>query len=239
MTEVSLNIAIKTVNNEIYNLTIDRNARIDAIKAQLHERTTIAVNRQRLIYRGRVLQDEATLAEYNIEEGHTVHMVARPANFQELQQGQQPIDNGSSMNSIEISNTGAQRARIIPATPTAPAATSNGDEANTMEHIRQSMLTLHTLVSTIDSSVGGNTVLQSYNREYDFLNVASPIIPTVVYNSNAAQTVEVEGSILTPERRFFVGQWVDVKDTVQQWLEATVMNINQEQKLVFIHYNGW
>lgn len=26
-------------------------------------------------------------------------------------------------------------------------------------------------------------------------------------------------------RRFFVGQWLDVKDTVNNWLEATVMDM--------------
>jgi hypothetical protein len=40
-------------------------------------------------------------------------------------------------------------------------------------------------------------------------------------------------------RRFFVGQWVDVKDTVAQWLEATVMEINEAERLMFVHYNGW
>jgi hypothetical protein len=40
-------------------------------------------------------------------------------------------------------------------------------------------------------------------------------------------------------KRFFVGQWIDVKDTVNQWLEATVMAVNEEQGTVFLHYNGW
>ena len=31
--------------------------------------------------------------------------------------------------------------------------------------------------------------------------------------------------------------WIDVKDTIDQWLEAQVTNINQEK--IFIHYNGW
>eukprot|EP01040_Poterioochromonas_malhamensis_P027071 gene27071-34223_t len=40
-------------------------------------------------------------------------------------------------------------------------------------------------------------------------------------------------------RRFYIGQWIDVKDTVQQWLEATIMNIDHREQSVFVHYNGW
>jgi hypothetical protein len=36
-----------------------------------------------------------------------------------------------------------------------------------------------------------------------------------------------------------VGQWIDVKDTVAQWLEATIMNIDVERNEIFVHYNGW
>lgn len=36
-----------------------------------------------------------------------------------------------------------------------------------------------------------------------------------------------------------MGQWLDVKDTVNQWLEATVMDINETERKIFVHYNGW
>ena len=34
-----------------------------------------------------------------------------------------------------------------------------------------------------------------------------------------------------------VGQWVDVKDTVDQWLEAEI--IGRDGEMVYVHYNGW
>jgi len=36
---------------------------------------------------------------------------------------------------------------------------------------------------------------------------------------------------------FTLGQWVDVKDTIGQWLEAQITKIQPEQ--VFVHFNGW
>lgn len=39
------------------------------------------------------------------------------------------------------------------------------------------------------------------------------------------------------KRKLIVGQWVDVKDTIDQWLEAQVIDLKDNK--VYIHYNGW
>lgn len=39
------------------------------------------------------------------------------------------------------------------------------------------------------------------------------------------------------KRRLTKGQWVDVKDTIDQWLEAQVIDVKDDK--VYIHYNGW
>ena len=35
----------------------------------------------------------------------------------------------------------------------------------------------------------------------------------------------------------YAGQWVDVKDTIDQWLEAQIIKTSGSK--AFIHYNGW
>ena len=35
------------------------------------------------------------------------------------------------------------------------------------------------------------------------------------------------------------GQWVDVKDTVDQWLDAQVIEVSDDNKMAKIHYNHW
>ena len=35
------------------------------------------------------------------------------------------------------------------------------------------------------------------------------------------------------------GQWVDVKDTVEQWLDAQVIEVSDDNTMVKIHYNHW
>jgi hypothetical protein len=39
------------------------------------------------------------------------------------------------------------------------------------------------------------------------------------------------------KRRLVKGQWIDVKDTVNQWLEAQVIDVKDDK--VYVHYNGW
>ncbi|OMJ66429.1 hypothetical protein SteCoe_36723 [Stentor coeruleus] len=42
-------------------------------------------------------------------------------------------------------------------------------------------------------------------------------------------------------RHLYPGQWVDIQDTVEQWLEAQIVEIseNPQSTQVLIHYNGW
>ena len=39
------------------------------------------------------------------------------------------------------------------------------------------------------------------------------------------------------KRRLIKGQWIDVKDTINEWLEAQVIDVKDNK--AFIHYNGW
>jgi len=58
--------------------------------------------------------------------------------------------------------------------------------------------------------------------------------------------ISLKSSLSSPDKKnvfqtqymkFFVGQWVDVKDTIDQWLEAQIAKISDSK--AFIHYNGW
>lgn len=66
-------------------------------------------------------------------------------------------------------------------------------EPGSLETIRQSLLTLHTML--------GSASQQPENMR-----------------ASSATSVR-------PSRKFFKGQWIDVKDTVNQWLEATVLEV--------------
>ncbi len=255
--EGNLEVVIKTINNESYNINLPLSSSVQNLKNILQERTSIEVERQRLIYRGKVLSDPDTVRSYNIENGHTIHMVARPANFRELQRDSQPTSPGvtaattlppsiappittptqTRIETIPLSSIGGPQIRSIRAnrpetrTPTQPTTTTTPNEPN-FEPLRQSLLTLRTVMSTMVRPREERSIVDS--KEEDVVDGNAESKEQKIGASDA--TIPAP---LPPERRFFIGQWIDVKDTVQQWLEATVMDINYTSKLIFVHYNGW
>lgn len=59
---------------------------------------------------------------------------------------------------------------------------------------------------------------------------------------SAGTTMSQSTSITAPDaalRHFKVGQWVDCLDTVNQWLEATIIEVSSDEQQVKVHYNGW
>jgi hypothetical protein len=181
-------------------------------------------DRQRLIYRGRVLHDQSPLNEYKIEDGHTVHMVAKPPDYEDLQSrisAQEAAAAGAlSSQTGSSSQSALQSLLALTGDPFMQSLGRPGmgiDPRNdasatgsSFEPIRQGLLTMHTLLSTTEA------------------------IPRPRPPPTAAALTEGAST-----RKFYVGQWLDVKDTVNQWLEATVMDINAGEQKLFIHYNGW
>lgn len=79
MSEITVNI--KCSNADKASITIERSATIEVMKVKIEECLSVAAAQQRLIYKGRVLKDDLTVEHYDIQDGHTVHMVkgAAPA----------------------------------------------------------------------------------------------------------------------------------------------------------------
>ncbi len=70
-------ITVKGQSDAKYNVTISTAATVRDLKEMLSSEThaNLPADRQRLIYSGRVLKDNDTIASTNIKSGHTVHLV--------------------------------------------------------------------------------------------------------------------------------------------------------------------
>ncbi|KAK8936957.1 hypothetical protein KSP39_PZI012635 [Platanthera zijinensis] len=75
--ETSVEIKIKTLDSQTYNLRVDKCVPIPALKEQIATITGVLSDQQRLICRGRVLKDDQLLSAYHVEDGHTLHLVVR------------------------------------------------------------------------------------------------------------------------------------------------------------------
>lgn len=75
----AIHVRILDLNGKFFNITCRLDATVAAVKTKVLECTEVPVAQQRLIYRGRVLEDDSCLVEYKVEDGHTVHLFVRAA----------------------------------------------------------------------------------------------------------------------------------------------------------------
>ncbi|KAJ0736323.1 putative Ubiquitin-like domain-containing protein [Helianthus annuus] len=75
--ETTVEIKIKTLDSQTYTLRVDKCVPVPALKEQIATVTGILSDQQRLICRGKVLKDDQLLSAYHVEDGHTLHLVAR------------------------------------------------------------------------------------------------------------------------------------------------------------------
>jgi len=92
-----------------------------------------------------------------------------------------------------------------------------------VEPIRQGLLTLHTLL--------GNALLiddDTNQEQHEVSAIDGSLIPTPSQQTSSSSSA-IRASAIRPPldsyRRWYRGQWLDVLDTVNQWLEATIVDI--------------
>ncbi|KAI3721301.1 hypothetical protein L2E82_32309 [Cichorium intybus] len=73
----TVEINIKTLDSQLHSFNVDRNMPVSVFKGKIAGVVGLAVEHQRLIFRGKVLKDEDLLSEYHVESGHTLHLVSR------------------------------------------------------------------------------------------------------------------------------------------------------------------
>lgn len=257
--DFGFSVVIKTIDNSIHHVKVDRSTRISVLKQSIRDVTSIREDRQRLIYRGKVLIDDSSVKDYNIESGHTIHMVARPENYEELQQAARSGSSGGSSEQPSATVSRGAVASLLNSLPMLERTDSrHGTDSNSqnspqlelsLEHIRQNLLTLRTLVTLIDqpslhqhvdeesSSMHAKADTESDHNDDDG---GQQLLDEIEKGRSTEGTTSGSARIARGrDLQFYIGQWVDVKDTVSQWLEATILDINRDEQKVFVHYNGW
>ena len=114
--EAPITFHVKSSSDAKYTVTVPLSSTVAELKEKLSssEYADLPVERQRLIYSGRVLKDADTLSLYKIKEGNTVHLVKGAASNQR----QNPANQGTSTGSTPA-------AAAAPSMPSMAAGTGN------------------------------------------------------------------------------------------------------------------
>ena len=213
--EEEILVKVKTLDNQI-NINIRKNATISELKEKINRILNISQTDQRLIYQGKILQNNSEkIKHYKIANESVIHLVIRKLTLSDdINQNNNNINHNEENNSEHSSgnnNLGFIRMNHN-LTRRLQRKNMHFDPSDCIETLYQNILVINNLMK----------IRNNFSISNFFQN--KTIIP---FNLN--------------KKKFEIGEWVDVKDTTDNWLEGQIINkrnINNRTQLL-IHYNGW
>ena len=203
-----ITIKIQTLDNN-FSLKINQNLTINQLKEEISKKYNIPKEKQRLIFQGKFLKDNENLSFYKITEGCVIQLIAKSL------EENNPNSNSSQNNNRANRNRNNQRNNEVYPIIQIPFRTNRRRRRLSMPHFD--------IGEYFEGFYQNLIALDNYS------NVRKKFDPKIF--NNPIEAFDFSKS------SYEIGEWVDVKDTINQWLEAQVLKVQNNK--AFVHYNGW
>jgi hypothetical protein len=215
--QTNIRVSIRTLDHKVHNVSVSANATVFELKIRIKDLLDIEIEDINLLYKGSSLAENHTLSFYNIRNESIVNMLATSRTFRTSSQ--------PSERSVLRANQQANDSDIV---------------NNILKTLTETAVNRRNQkLKSLQSRSKGFSVLEKESLEVIRQNLLSS--EQIMASREDQSQLAIKTTGFYPfnfgKRKFELGQWLDVKDTIDQWLEAEVIEIRESE--IKIHYNGW
>jgi hypothetical protein len=219
-----ITVRVKTMDENERTIGVSLDDKVIDLKNKILDELEVPLERQRLIYLGKQLKDDQTIEESRLKNDVCILLVANRVQNQSDNQRQAEArpNNEGPTNDVDL-----------------PTFIFNAlNESAQMRRNRRLLFqqNARSFLRNLRLNVGQSreTIVQNLATTEQLIASCTNVENSKINDNDSDNSLDCFDF---EKRELKVGQWVDVKDTINQWLEAQVVEVGDGK--AFIHYNGW
>jgi hypothetical protein len=249
-----ITVKVKTLNSTTFPIDIHKRAKISELKKEIFQKVRIHFNNQKLIFQGKVLENEKSLNDYKIEQYDVIHLVETDS-----RDYQEPPSSNSNTNLGEYERLINS---IFPSFDdilhSLRGTNNNNNNSNSINNNNNNSNNINSINDNNRNVINNLTNNNEYEgiydsfkhllkyKKYNYVRAGEVITQNIdnlynMYNNLIDLNYDNSKDIkklycLNYNTNYKVGQWIDIKDRFDNWIEGQITAIRDNK--VKVQYLG-